>query len=377
MTPEHGQQTKPRVLVVGPFAETAGGILTFQINLTEKSDLKQRWRFIRFSTSRPFKTASVSNTSYIGAFDSGIRRFLAGLLVTLRNFARFPVVLARHHPAIVQIQSADHFVFWESMVYVLIARVMRCPPVLRFGGSFDAFYRCSGAPARFLMRRLISAPSGIVVQSESKRQFFADIGRKKDVHVMPNGVEIRAMPQRAGREGPARVVFICTTLASVKGIDLIVAAAPELRECARFTFVAATSGARRRIREAGLDDMATIHGVVPREQMREIYEQSDLFVLPSRSEGFPNSLLEAMAAGLPVVASRVGAVPEIVDDGVCGFLIEPDSLDRFVHFVTRLCNDAELRNRFGRAAYELVSERYELNRVFSAFDEIWSKACRK
>jgi len=374
MTTDRGQQSKLPVLVVGPFAETAGGILTFQINLTDKSDLKQRWRFVRFSTSRPLKTATVSNTSYIGAFDSGARRFLSGVFVTLRNFARFPLALVRYRPAVVQIQSADHFVFWESMVYTIIARAMGCPPIVRFGGSFDAFYRRGGAVSRFLMRRLLRAPAGIVVQSESRRHFFAGIGRSRGVHVVPNGVEIHPMPRRADREGPARVVFICTTLAAIKGIDLVIAAAPRLRDCARFTFVATTTEARRRIDDAGLGDIATLHGVVSRDRMREIYEQSDVFVLPSRSEGFPNSLLEAMAAGLPVVASRVGAVPEIVDDGVTGFLIEPDSLEQFVRGVTALCTDPELRRRFGDAAHNAVSGRYEMNRVFAAFDEIWKEA---
>ena len=112
------------------------------------------------------------------------------------------------------------------------------------------------------------------------------------------------------------------------------------------TFVAASETVRQRVTELGLDDMITVHGVVSREEMRtHFYPQSDIFLLPSHGEGFPNSLLEAMAAGLPVVTCPVGAIPEVVQPGVHGFLNPPGDADALARDVLTLANDPALRAR--------------------------------
>lgn len=96
-----------------------------------------------------------------------------------------------------------------------------------------------------------------------------------------------------------------------------------------------------------------------------------MLLLPSFSEGFPNTLLEGMSAGLAVIATRVGAVPEVVEHGRTGLLMEPGDTDTLVGHLRRLCDDPTLRAALGAAARRLVTQRYDLDVVMRRFAGIW------
>ena len=97
-----------------------------------------------------------------------------------------------------------------------------------------------------------------------------------------------------------------------------------------------------------------------RDDVGELLAAADLFVLSSRSEGLPLSILEAMAAGLPVVASDVGGVPELVVDGETGLLVPPGDPHALAAAIDRLLDDPDLRRRLGAAGRLRVSEQFDL-----------------
>ena len=94
------------------------------------------------------------------------------------------------------------------------------------------------------------------------------------------------------------------------------------------------------------------YGVVGLEELRRFYSEADIFVLPSRYEPFGIVFAEAMSFGLPIVATRVGGIPELVEDGENGFLVTPGDVDSLADAVDKLASNAELRGRFGRSIYE-------------------------
>ena len=96
---------------------------------------------------------------------------------------------------------------------------------------------------------------------------------------------------------------------------------------------------------------------------RTAYREADICVLTSDYEGTPNVLLEAMACGLPVVASNVGGVPDIVQSGRTGYLLAPDDLGSFASVLARLVKDARLRAQMGRQARAFVEEHHSLHRL--------------
>ena len=98
-----------------------------------------------------------------------------------------------------------------------------------------------------------------------------------------------------------------------------------------------------------------------RDDVADLLRSADIFVLPSATEGLPMTVIEAMAAGLPVVVTTVGGVPELVEDGETGLLIPPDCAEPLAEALGRLLKDAELRCHMGKAARRVAVERFELS----------------
>ena len=99
----------------------------------------------------------------------------------------------------------------------------------------------------------------------------------------------------------------------------------------------------------------------------------DMYALTSRSEGFPLSLLEAMAAGLSIVATRCGGPEQILDDGVTGILVENGSADAIANAIARLRMNADERRRLGEAARVKVSERFTLEAELRAYERLYEE----
>lgn len=125
------------------------------------------------------------------------------------------------------------------------------------------------------------------------------------------------------------------------------------------------------VREKGLNACLEVKGPLPHEEVIALYQCADVFVLPSLSEGIPISLMEAMAMKLPVVATRITGIPELVTDGENGFLVEPRDPVAIADKVKRLLTDPDLRKRMGNKAREKVGRDFSLNRNVRALEEIF------
>ena len=108
--------------------------------------------------------------------------------------------------------------------------------------------------------------------------------------------------------------------------------------------------------QLGIQESVRFVGFVP--DLSVVYSRASLVVLASRSEGQSLTLLEAFAYGLPVVATSVGGIPEVVLPGETGLLVEPDDAPGFARAMKRLMGDADLRRRLGQAGRQLVVDRH-------------------
>jgi glycosyltransferase involved in cell wall biosynthesis len=308
----------------------------------------------------------------LGVDDAVVARVAAGRPGAATIVApprRHPGVLARLRPDVVHANLA---VPWSGAVDLAAALAL---PRTRVVAVQQLPLRTVALPVwlrtRALLRRL-DAHVAVGEASCRRTEDFYALGRGSVVSI-PNCVPDIPLPPRAPRSaGAPLVVGSLGRLDGVKGYDLL------LRALARLPDVRAVvigEGAARRdlerlARELGVADRVEMPGWVerPSEQLPDF----DVFCLPSRSEGFPLSIVEAMLAGLPVVASRVGSVAELVVDGGTGVIVERDDVDGLVAALARL-RDGGLRQRFGAAGRTRAREHYTVEHMAKAYQELWTQ----
>jgi sugar transferase (PEP-CTERM/EpsH1 system associated) len=124
--------------------------------------------------------------------------------------------------------------------------------------------------------------------------------------------------------------------------------------------------------EANLEELSSFPGAC--DNIEELLRDIDIFVLPSRNEGISNTILEAMATGLPVIATRVGGTPEIVMDGITGVLTEDDDVSGLVSAAAKYVEDSELRQRHGTAARAHVLAKFSLDAMVARYLDVYRQS---
>lgn len=189
---------------------------------------------------------------------------------------------------------------------------------------------------------------------------------------IPNGVDSE-MFTNASQQSDSQLptVLYIGRLERPKRLDLLLRAWSQLSPNARLVVVG--DGSLRRewedlAVELALEDVAFVG---QRSDIATLLASSDLYVLPSDSEGMPNSLLEAMSCGVPCIASAVGAISEMLSDGV-GFLVAPGEVAALKEALARLMESAALREEMGRRGRQRVLERYSLQSVAKRVEAVYS-----
>ena len=157
-----------------------------------------------------------------------------------------------------------------------------------------------------------------------------------------------------------KAVFV-GRLGPEKGLDVLLRAWAQLAEPRELILVG--EGTKRAPLEVLASELKLDHVTFTgsTNDVRSYLQQADLFVLPSRSEGIPNAMLEAMACGLPIVASHVGGIPDVVQDGESGLLVPPEDIPALAAAIGRLLADSDLRRQLGEKARQRVVSDYSLN----------------
>ena len=258
-------------------------------------------------------------------------------------------------------------------ILVLLANVGRAVPVIVSERSYPGLDPLPVA-WKWLRMRLYTRADAIVVQTRRTAEWFPPRMRSRIV-VIPNAARLPspAQPRQAAGAGRGTVLGV-GRLEHEKGFDLLVRAFAEAtRHHVGWELVIAGEGSERQALTAlaascGVGDRVHLPGA--QADIRRLYAAADVFVLPSRFEGFPNALLESMAAGLPSVAADCPTGPrEIIRDGHDGLLVETEDVDALAEALSRLIGDADLRTRLGTAGVK-VTERYDPDRIHQRWDAL-------
>lgn len=214
----------------------------------------------------------------------------------------------------------------------------------------------------FVERLGLKRAAAVIATTEELRSLAARFARR--VELIPNGVDTALFSPRDGARrsptGPRRILYV-GRLSPEKNLETVVAATSYLGGAAMDVMVG--SGLLRdRLAELARDKNVAVEfpGVVDQRRLPAVYGAADVFVLASFTEGHPKALLEAMACGLPCVASNRGGNVSLVTDGETGLLFDPQDAKALAGCLKRVLSDAALAERLGRAARDLVLSRYDL-----------------
>jgi glycosyltransferase involved in cell wall biosynthesis len=232
-------------------------------------------------------------------------------------------------------------------------------------------------------RRVIS--SGNIITSVSNfvaRELETYYGLDKDkIYVVGNGVNTDFFtPKSSSSKGDVRYVLYSGRLSYEKGLlDLVASARYVCMEYPDLHFVIAGKGPLERrlkklVSKIGLDNKFFFVGQADRNRILKLYQNAIVYVQPSYCEGLPTSLLEAMASGIPIVATSAGGIPDLVVNNETGFLVPPKNPRAMANALVVLLEDAKLRKRIGELARKRVERCFSWkaisNKLLNCYDLI-------
>lgn len=241
-----------------------------------------------------------------------------------------------------------------------------------------------GAKHRWAYKAMRNCPDAVIAVSKrvADHVIHQDGVRADRVHVVHNGLDLESLAAAQPGSATPRKGSVVTTIGNVrkvKGHDLLVQAAQLVKaQHPEVTFTIAGevlepafyADLQEQLSSLHLSDSVHFLGKV-RDLPRHL-AQAHIFVLPSRSEGFSNALVEAMAMGLPVIATDVGGNGEAVDNGRNGILIPPEDVGALASAINTLLSDRELALSLGRAAKETVQRQFTADAMMRAVTDVFA-----
>jgi L-malate glycosyltransferase len=235
----------------------------------------------------------------------------------------------------------------------------------------------------------IQQSDGVTAVSESLREStHAELGVTREIAVIPNFLDcsvhhrLHAPELRSRLAGDAgtKVMIHVSNFRPVKRVEAVVQIFDRVRQQVPTRLLLVGDGpdlaaALRTARELGISHLVRALGA--QEEVLSLLSASDVFVLPSSQESFGLAALEAMACEVPVVASRVGGLPEVIDHGITGYLHAPEALDEMAASVVKLLTDPAHHREVGRAACRRVREHFCAERVVPMYEDFYREVIRR
>lgn len=361
---------KPVVLVLGKIPPPYMGPSIATAMLLQSS-LKDHYRLIHLDTRAHRSLDSM------GRWSSGKS------LRTLWIYSRLKFLILRHWPDLVLIPvSQSTLGFVKDSLYLLITKVFFRKAVFHLRGSnFRNWYNSASGWTRWYVRFILSMVNGVIVQGERLKTVFEGLVPGNKIHVVPNGADYPVVPEFQ-RHRPFTILYLANLQAS-KGIEDLLESIRLLSGEKTPPFIVKVVGAWRsdEVKRTCMDFVQSNRLPVeffPSASGDDKFNylmSADTFVFtPREPEGHPWVIVEAQAAGLPVIATPQGAIPEAVIDGVNGFIVGVRRPDEIADRLKRVMEDQQLQLSLGRKSRATYEDRYTekkmVERMVEAIDNV-------
>jgi glycosyltransferase involved in cell wall biosynthesis len=341
---------RPKILIIGPTPPPYHGV-ALSTRLILDSPVLHGFQRVHLDT------ADRRGIENIGAFELG------NIMLGLWHFVRFMGLLAWYRPQLVYLPiSQGTGGYLRDLLFLLPSQALGIPTVVHLRGSeFRAFYTGAGRVMQALIRRSLGAARRVIVVGESLREVFAGLVVPDRIVAVPNGTVDFAAGGAVGHPRGDRVQgLFLSNLRRRKGVFVTLEAAIEALDrfpVLEFTFAGAWEAeadrqqAAARLRDCNVADRIHFVGTVTGDDKHRLMMESHFLVFPPiEPEGHPRVVIEAMAAGLPIITTRQGAIAETIVDGQTGFLVAPGDAPAIVEKIACLITDPQRREAMGCAA---------------------------
>lgn len=361
---------RPVVALLGPHRAAVSGVST-HVNLLMDSRLGEDFDLVHFQVGSE------------GRNETSVTRLLRLLL---SPFALAATLVFRHVSIVHLNTSLNRRAYWRDLAYLFVAKALGARVVYQVhGGELPRRFFARSALATAFLRWTLRVPDLVVVLARCELEAYTEFVPEQQVVAIPNGIDCRpfdAVPTvHSYSDTPLRLIYI-GRIAREKGLYETLQAirlAQELGVDARL--VVGGSGSeearlRRYAQALGIASRVSFAGPVFGADKVKLLAGSDAMVLASYSEGLPYALLEGMAAGIPVIATPVGAIPDVVADGTHGFLVPAHDGKAIAEAIAVLAGgDREQLSWMSRACRRRIRAAFSIERVASEFALHYARLC--
>jgi glycosyltransferase involved in cell wall biosynthesis len=360
--------TRSVVLVLGPHRAALSGV-SAHLNALFASPLAAEFVLVHFQVGSEGRT------------ENSLAR-VARLLVSPFVLA---ITIVKRDATIVHLNtSLNARAYWRDLVYLMVAKLCRIRVVYQVhGGLLPRQFSGGSSVLGALLRATLRLADVIVVLAQSELAAYRAFVPSQPVVAVPNAIDCRRYaallrPRSCGPDGQVRLqIAYVGRLAREKGLYELLQAVHATHTQGLLPRLTIAGGGpeegalKRYAMELGLAGDVEFVGPVFGEDKLKLLAAADVFVLASYNEGLPYALLESMAAGAPVVATPVGAIPDVVADGVHGLLVPPRDAAAIARALAHLAWDRALRARMSAACRSRISSAYSIERLSESLRRIY------
>ncbi|ADI75102.1 glycosyl transferase group 1 (plasmid) [Methanohalobium evestigatum Z-7303] len=340
-----------KILILGPTPPPYGGIATF-VEEVLKSNLKNEYNLLHINTNRNNSKSLKENIN-----------------VFLRVTFQLLYLLSYKRPKLVHIHASSYLSFWEKTFFAFISKLYLRKVVYHIhGGAFKQFYEQS--LFKKIIRFCFYFFDGIIVLSDNWKNYLHEqnLTYKEKIFVVNNFVDLNVSKPKQTVNVNYNVTFV-GRLEKSKGIYELLNAIPHVLNKYKYVNFVLVGPYEKKdfirinsfLKQHNICNNVFLTGPISKLKVYQELSKSKIFVLPSHVEAFPISILEAMGIGLPIIATPIGDVPEIVENNINGFLIKENDFLDMANKIMYLIENEELRLKMVNNNLKKFNEKYNIN----------------
>jgi glycosyltransferase involved in cell wall biosynthesis len=361
---------KKKVLLLGPSFNAIGGVSTHVRQLLF-SDLSKNFELFYFEVGSEGKSKNVFKM---------ILRFLFSPIA-------FFITIRRKKPHLVHFNSSMNFkAFFRDIIYLYLSKILGLKTIFQIHGGTHFHLFFNSRILSLILKRIMCLPNAVVVLSKLDKTKYERFVSRKALFLIPNAVAVNDYSYKSSKnfnETFLNIVYI-GRLVIEKGVLDVIEAIGILRRNEKYfniKFQIAGSGPdekifKKKVLELKLQKEIFFHGPILGLEKIKFWQNAHIFVFPTYSEGLPYTILESLSSGTPILTTRVGGIPDAVEENKQGIFVKPKNPRDIAQTLKKMYSNRGILKKMSENCIFKAYETYNIERLSFQFKELYLKTLR-